>query len=342
MNFEFLKQHRFIRFTELAVVVMFGVLSVLGSGGGGDDVVVDEPSTDFLYVLSGPRGGTEPLTVSATLGEDTVSVTITPTLEGTYESTTDTYTVNTNCQAFDPVVPCNIVAETSATLGFGTITGTITATWRWVGDNDPTQGQFVVTSTEIADTVTVEVISTPVAGVSLTNGNDTDELTWEQFDTLWEEPANPLWQRIASFAYNVRGLLFEQITLLGEAYLTIEDYRTLLEANSAFQGVCSTPLPVGSNWNNLVDVIWDDVGNDGMINSNETITFVMNECWIDDPLENIDTLLSGTMTIFNLDPYWQSCPAFTTLSAEETQNGAIIPDSGYVLDGGFCFLMVNQ
>ena len=335
--------NRFIRQLGVVTILILGIFTILGSGGGGDDVAVDEPSTDFLYVLSGPRGGTAPLAAAATLGEDTISVTVTPTLEGTYESMTDTYTVRVNCQTFDPVVPCNIVAETNEILGFGTITGTITARWRWVSDNNPTQGQFQITSNEIPGvTVTVTVISDPLVGVSLTDGITTVNLNWEQFDNWWEDSDNLLWQRIASFAYNVRGLLFEQITLLGEAYLTIEDYRTLLEANGAFQGTCSLPLPADSDWNNLVDVIWADDANDGIIDSSETITFIMNECWINDPFDDIDTLLTGTMTILNLDPYWQSCPSFTDFTIDETQDGIVIADSGYELNGGFCFLMVNQ
>jgi hypothetical protein len=331
----------------LALTVVTGIATIIGSGGGGGDGDNETPSTTLNYTLSAPRGP-NPLTASTQGGALTISfpsnppVQDLPWLTGTYDTSSLDVVLNSSA---DPVA----WVDTSG-VPFGNVEVKVTQTFRWNDSNEPTVGEMTVTSRDgtFIGTIKVTVTSSPSPGVNISwdsDNNGTFETgpvfySWTNFEDLWENNATALWQRIASFTYSMRALLYEEANLAIETFATIEDLFSQFEAaggGSTLVGTCSPNSPVGGL--NQVQVTWNDLDASGTISLNDSFTFTFNNCWVDDPGDDIDEVLNGQMDFLNYDRHVQACPAYNNLVAQETDVNGLIAGTDVTLNGGLCLFI---
>jgi hypothetical protein len=303
------------------------------------------------YVLSGPRAGVGALSVNAVSGALTAtfpsnqSTNGLPWLEGTYDTATDDYVLNSS---LDPVAWVDTTG-----VPFGALEVRVTQTFRWNDGNDPTSGELTVTSRDVTPTfegtVKVAVTSTPASGVNISWDSDDNGVpdagpvfySWIDFDELWENAGIDLWQRVASFTYSMREFLYDQAELAIEAFTVIEDLFSSFEMagpGSTLPATCS-PNPPVHTWPNEVRVTWNDHDGSATININDSFTFVFDNCWIDDPTNDIDEVLNGRLDFLYYDRHVQACPSYSALRLDETNAGGVIANSDITLNGGLCLFI---
>jgi hypothetical protein len=249
------------RWTLLAMIVAAGLASIVGSGGGGGGggggTEEAPPSTVLSYILGAGQAGDEELTVSAMSGALTIVFPRgslsrdVPWLEGTYDTATDDYTLSSSP---DPVAWVNTTG-----VPFGQLEVRVTQTFHWNDANDPTTGEMTVTSRDqpsstFTGTIKIAVTSSPAPGVNIsqdTNNDGTPEFgptfyNWITFEDLWQNTGADLWQRVTSFAYSMRGFLYDQADLAIEGFAVIGDLTSAFEAagpGSTFPAACSPIRP---------------------------------------------------------------------------------------------------
>jgi hypothetical protein len=334
----------------LALTVVAGVAAIIGSGGGGgggDETT--SSSTTLNYTLSGPRAPVPALSASAQGGTLSVSfpsnspVQDLPWMTGTYDTTTLDVVLNSSA---DPVAWADMTG-----VPFGNVEIKVTQTFRWNNSNEPTVGEMTVTSRDgtFPGTIKIAVTSSPAPGVNISwdsDNNGTFETgpvfhTWDNFDVLWENAGTDLWQRVASATYSMRAILYENAHLAIETFATIEDIFDQLQSygpGATLIGTCSPNPPVGA-WTNQIQVRWNDLDGSGTISLNDSFTFTFDNCWVDDPGNDIDQVLNGEMDFLNYDRHVQACPAFVNLVANETNASGVIAGSDITFNGGLCLFI---
>lgn len=343
------------RILRALLSLLVGSIIITACGGGGEELGPTPPSTVLSYVLSGPRAGVTPLAVSGTATGGAVTAAFTspaaplqelPNLPGTYDTATLDYMLNSS---FNPAM----WLDTSGTgAPFGTLEVTINQPFHWNNGTEPSSGTLSITSRDIiklfTGTIRLTVTSVPSAGVniSLDSNNDgtPDEfrfVTWADFDMLWDDATALLWQRIASFTYSMHSFLFAQADLAIQSFTTIEDLYSGFETagpGSAQTVTCSS-TPPDPSWANNIKVTWNDLDNSTTITNGDSFSFFFDDCWIDNPTDNIDQVLTGTMNFLHYDRHVQACPTYDNLIITETDAGGAIANTDITVSGGFCLLI---
>jgi len=330
---------------------MTGLTAIIGSGGGGGGDEEPPPTTVLNYILSGPRAPVAALSVSGLTPNGAAGVSFPsdatsqglPWLGGTYDSTTDDYTLASSAS------PIAWIDTSGAGAPFGQLEVKVTQTFTWNDGNDPTAGALTVTSRDgtFAGTIALAVTSSPSPGVNISlDGGSAVFYPWSTFDDLWTNEAAALWQRVASFTYSMRGFLYDQANLAIEGFTIIEDLFSAFEAGGAGSTIvasCSSgpPVPSGQTWANEVRVTWFDIDVSGTITNDDTFRFVFDNCWIDDPTDNIDQLVNGTMDFLHYDRHVQACPTYLDPGVifGETDATGPIAGSEKTVSGGLCLFI---
>ena len=335
-------------------VVLLGLLALLPAcgGGGGGGVDVTPPSTKLDYILGPPRGPVARLTVTGSQSKF-ILTSIPPASDGPYMAGTfDTSTLDTTItdNAAVPILWPDTATPAGAPL-FGNLSVTVSQSFRWKGVNDPTAGEFLITSRDgfFQGTIRARVIAGGVRA-EYDSGNDgayeeSSDETWGSFDDLWAEGMKPLFQRVASFVFYTREATFSMMELSMETTNVIEDHRAALQAagsDNAIRVACDT-LPGAPNQPGYYDIVWTDGNGNGVIDSvgpqYDTFTFTINHCWADDPSDPEDLLLDGGIHLSYYERQVQWGIEFNNLVVTPTRNNGAVLESPMTVNGGFSLLI---
>ena len=343
-----------------------------GCSSDSDGVAVSPPATvpDLLnYEIRQGAGTQLTLTQNPTL---TVTSTL---LAGTFTRSTGAFTLNVQSPAMT-VDAGTFLAQQDIDLGtnFSDYSFHVTAAAAWVGEGNPTNGEFEVFDDEVRK-ITMRVIvnanGSGLPGVEITYwpngegipGSSVSEYTWEQLDGLFEEPAAEPYAQIAAFAYSLLRIIYEQGELVVLALEFISENDVLLEEAGPIVETCDTfPRPSDPIVPNpgTSTVFWSDASADGSVGPGDSFFLDFADCWDDDPADSIDTLYKGTVELANytevsssgvitrigFEP--SSSPGgivFTGLEITETEDDGIniiVFDAETItLGGGFSMVFTN-
>jgi len=335
-------------------MVLLGLLALLPAcGGGGGDVAPDTPPTKLDYVFGPPRGPFPRLTVTGPQSKF-ILTSIPPASDGPYMAGTfDSKTLDTTIadNAAVPILWPDTTTPTGDPL-FGNVSVTVNQAFRWNGADDPTAGEFLITSRNgiFPGTIRARVLAGG-AGVRAEYDSNNDGAidnavseVWGSFHDLWADGTKPLFQRVASFVFYTREATFSMIELSMETTNVIEDHRAELQAagsDNAIAVACDA-LPGTPNQPGSFSIVWTDVNGNGQIDydtspaqQNDTFTFTINQCWTDDPSDPDDLLLDGVIRLVYYEPHLQWGTVFDNLVVTPTLNNVVIPGSATTVNGGF-------
>jgi hypothetical protein len=282
-------------------VALFAVLTIVATGGGGgsddgggsigggDDpgpVIILPTYNFFLTNLQGNN------LLTAAVGNGlTVSIDIDGLLHNTLDLSVGTdnsvtflsYTVRAS-SSFDLIVSSDGVYPFD-----GTTTVIVTEDIAVNFGELPTSGAFDVIIP--AQIVSVTIVA---GGVQLSlDGAEGIFYTWDEFASLLDDDTQEAWARRASLAASAFEFLydffFEVADVLDELELAVLA-NPLVENCDMFTGTPPTGiLPQGE-----MTVTW--IGS-GELSPGDDFDWLFNQCWFDEPNEDIDELLNGTILL---------------------------------------------
>ena len=307
MNTEKNNQYRLFSITGLTAVILFGIISVLGSGGGGDDesgggdTSIDLlPTYDFNIGRGYDSTGTESNGITISISSIAANVRIDPhPVTGTFSCDPATelcglHTINTDTliDLFDAsAVP--LVGNLSITIPEQVIIGV---------SGQPVIGNIRITQVPGGDFIEIEMASCPSgAGVNISY-NDVPVspiscFNWNEFEQLFDSEDPVL--MAAVFGFEVIDFLFEQVHFVIEVFGFIDDFAVDLEQNSMISEMCdafsdeSLVAPEGIITPGMRSLSWSDVNSDGNVGPGDSFLGSLTDCWINDPTETVDQLLNG-------------------------------------------------
>jgi hypothetical protein len=271
--------------------------------------------------------------VLMTLSQNPSATMTSAALTGSYDRITETFTLNAQPTAVMVVSASEFLSSLDNAFSDYQLRVTTTATW--VGDGIPTAGAFEIISGDQLQTITVNVNSSQTGvDISLSPGGDPDSLTWEEFDSAFDNTQLPAYQQIAAFAYGFLRVVYEQSGLVIQALEFLSENDVILETSGSIVETCDTfPFPaddptVTNPGTSMVS--WTDVDNDQGISSGDRVFVDFVDCWDDDPTDTIDTLLNGGIKFENYI---------------EVLSGDVITRVGFDFvggDHGFDFLRITE
>ena len=323
-----------IRWLALIAVALFGLTLTIGSGGGnGDDDEGSEPSEVGIL-------GIYEFTIGGPLAGDAGPSQIDIAFDGAFElSLQPTVTGSVVCDQVTEECGLQTVWDGSTALvedqSDPAIVGdfTVTVTELWVldpddADADPSTGAIRVESLDpaLADVI-VEVADCDPGGpgvqVTTEPASTTACYTWEEFDSLLDEldPEESVALR-AVLGWGAIDFTLEQSVYAFEIFPLLED-ATFADGSPTEQ--CDI---YGSTWTEgppnpgTTTLSWFDDNPDGSVGPGDSFRQEFNECWLDEPNDDIDELLNGIMDFVSytevIDP---SREVLTRIGFEgETQN----------------------
>lgn len=333
-----------------ATLVVAALLGACG-GGGGDDVVVDTddpaPSLPTIVKFGIGTKATAPLTVTAT----GVGVVAYPSLgfNGEWNRAASAFTLGGGTGV-----------SSGATL-YGDMTERIAEPLRWVaapepwiGDNIPTEGKLE-TETPLSNTnFPGYLVQTAISSTGLTLSYQSSTLAlpdWGAFEDLWEDPATPAEWQLASFGGSTLSLAIDRSRLVLDlmAYVNARDREIAAAGAAGIEAPCD--LPPGSTTRGSRKIALANP--DGQLNPGDSLVMTYTDCWLDDPGDNVDIWLEGTVVlsgyIENADDSGALVSTgfdefrFESLKSRDTETvgGALIPDDLELVTTGTMTLFVT-
>lgn len=304
-----------------------------GGGGGGDEPEPEpEPELLDLYAFNFFSPQDRPLTAAfSTEDEGTVrqhALRIThpaaaaPGINGTFDTVTEAFTVSTGSTA--------VFTDVGTDPFIGSYTVTVTQSWQLPPDGAPTAGTLEVSLGEAVITVAVDA-SLPGVRLTLdTNGDGTaDEgpvaLDWTQFEALDTNGSAPDWQLAASFGY-LTSITFvtDQIGLVLTAFEQIDDD---LKTNNPLVRTCdrfsdaNLAAPAGLPDAGTSSFGWSDTSANGDIGAGDSFEWTFDQCWSDDPVDNVDEVRDGTVDFDGYTEVVDEDSVITRIGFEGGQQG---------------------
>ncbi len=264
----------------------------------------------FSYDISFDEGASDPLTAHATFDEEPVTLPVTGLdMEGIYNTATQETTLN----------PDSTISVDGTDLMFGELDISVTQLVKWEGTDIPTQGAFEVQSGP--DTIQLSInpdVGGGVSGVDVTFESNTVSFTWDDFDDLEEDPTAPAYLQTAGFALTSFEFVTEHIWYAFQAVQTIKVNETVLEAaGSNTVGLTETceRFPPQNGSSGTREFTWLDTNLSGDLNAGDGFEVAFNTdingCWYDDPEDDIDMLINGTL---ELNQYNRDLDQFNNLT----------------------------
>jgi hypothetical protein len=344
MNTDIKNHNRFIRFTGITAVIVFGILSVLGSGGGGDDEggggstdIGLLPSYAFnINTTAAYDGANQPsdgITVSvSSIGAD---LQIVPAVTGIFSCDPATeicglHSIDTGSliNLFDASSPDPLVGNLSITIAEEVIIGV---------SGLPVIGRIHITLVPGTDFIDIEMAScVSGAGVNISyNGDPVSPIscfTWEEFEQLFDTSEEPV-LIAAVFGFQVIDFLFEQVDFVTEVFGFIGDYAVDLQENGTISESCdafslaSLVPPSGVADQGIRSLSWSDVNADSSVGPGDSFLGSLEDCWIS-PDQLLNGLADFTGYVENVD---QNRGVITAIGFTSDQ----APSTGGVFFNGF-------
>jgi hypothetical protein len=296
MNTEKNRHTRFLSITGLTTVILFGILSVLGSGGGGDDEggggSIDVgllPTYNFninttaAYNSAGqPSNG---ITVSVSTIDANMQVI--PALTGTFSC--DPATELCGLHSIDSGSAINLIASSGTLVGNFSIT---IAEEVIIGvSGEPVIGTIRIKQPPSEDSIDIVMATCPTgAGVNISyNGipypdPDNSCFTWEQFEQQFDSGDPVLIAAVLGF--QVIDFLFEQVNFVTEVFgfigneaVALQDAGFISEPCDAFSSAGLVP-PTDVPDQGSRTLYWYDVNTNGSVGPGDSFEGSLDNCWI--------------------------------------------------------------
>lgn len=296
-----------IRWLALVAVALFGLTLTIGSGGGnGDDEEDSEPSEVgilgiYEFTIGGPLAGdTGPSQIDIAFDE-AFALSLQPTVTGsiTCDQVTEECGLQTVWDGSTALVEDQGEPATIDDLN-------VTVTELWIldpadEDADPSSGTIRVESpdnTELGDVV-VQVTAdceTRGPGVQVTTepASTTTCYTWEEFDSLLDdlETATAVELR-AALGWGAIDFTLEQSAYAFEIFPLLED-ATFADGSPTEQcDVYASTWTDGPPNPGTRTLTWFDDNPDGSVGPGDSFRQEFNQCWLDEPGDDIDELFNG-------------------------------------------------
>jgi hypothetical protein len=324
-----------------AMVIVAGLSGCGGGGGdspdGGDVEITDDPAPPMPVAVNfgiGTKAGA-PLTLTS--GPISISYPLL-SFNGTWDRNAKAYTLSGG------------TGTSSGPSLFGTFASQLVEPLAWVGSTLPTRGKIesitpAGNSFFLPDPVQSTVTST---GLTLTYPGVTPlAVDWDRYIGLWAEvPEQPDHWRLASFGGATVALAIERMTVVLElmAFINGNDQAIAASGAAGLVTACS-PRPGASTGTRRIAL----TNPDGEFNPGDGLTVTYNNCWIDDPADDVDILRNGTITlslyIENATPFSTGFDEFRfdalTDQETETAGGVVTVDPTAIVTTGTLTLFVT-
>lgn len=278
-----------------AALALVASLSACGGGGGGDgdgngNGITDDPAPPMPSIVTFGIGTKDDARLTFSASIESVPVTISYPLlgfNGSWNRTTQSYTLN----------GATGVASAPSPPLFGSFANQIVETLAWTGDNEPTTGK-IENSTPAGNAFFLpQAVQSTIIGGGLTltyPGEVPLAVDRDTYLNLWTDDARPEWWRLASFGGASLGLALDRIRLILDlmAFVNGNDLAISGAGAAGLETACS-PRPgaaTGSRRIALADP-------DGELNPGDDLVVTYTNCWIDDPADDVDVLLNGTIRL---------------------------------------------
>lgn len=336
-------------------VITLGLVSIVGTGGdddgGGSDTLrhynftIDMDPVEKNGVSAEPQAVVVlpdkpgPLVVSYSDDSGDYILELSGVVYGSIDTKDGDYTI------FDELNEASTIVQAMEGEGsdeyFGPLTLNVTADIEIPEEDPPATGAWTVQSGDETITVTVGVDQEKGAGVTITTTDQTqDPFTkfygWGEFFEYLLDSDEPEWQRKAAFSGSIIRFLIENSQFLTTTFDIIPDLEDVLEDEVPVRDYCSAfnegENPADVRQEGYNDFTWFDVSDDGEVGGGDSFQWEFVDCWDDDPEDDIDDLLNGTIDL----------RGYT-----EVEDGGKTVRIGYELPGGvefteFCLSEIEE
>ncbi|MEJ2406093.1 MAG: hypothetical protein P8171_17685 [Candidatus Thiodiazotropha sp.] len=318
------------------VVLMAGIFSIIGSGGGSGDGDDNGGSDSYgllpLYHLR-ITGVDDPLdswetglTVEFTEDSTTHEMRIDPqALDGGFRCNTSTE----ECELSSLEVTTQVAVYDLSSSLFGDFQINITDQLLFVTEDAPADGTLKIAQNPGFGAVTVDVTtcSGELAGVEiLDNGSSRGCFTWDQLDGLLDS-SSQVSEQVAGLAYGILEYLLElsDIAVLTSFDLMDQDLASVGNVAvhcDSFSSAGVSPPTLFSAWD-LGNALFHFVDEDADLEQSpgDSYGFMFNVCWQNDPNDDIDKLYNGLIDLISLTKVVDSSDTLTRIGYEGTTNG---------------------
>ena len=305
----------FIRYLGLITVLIFGVISILGTGGG-DGEGNGGISAGLLptYNFNIGRGidtsgdASNGITVNVPTNGSTAFLRLDPNpLVGTFQC--DTNSEECGLATIDSETFLDVFDQT-AILIVGNLRIQILNQVIIGVSGLPVIGRIQIESVAAPDGLgegfIIVEMATCTGGAGVNIYDNTVLLgcyTWNDFDQLFDNSTNPA-EQLAAFGFQVIEFLFEQVDFVTEVLGLIDENAADLQQAGSIEEVCDAfsdaGLTVPTNIigrtvpdQGIRSLAWVDSNSDSILGPSDGFVGTLNECWFNDPTDDVDEILNG-------------------------------------------------
>lgn len=350
------RSNRGWRLIALPPALALGI--ALGGCGGGDDgdgfVPPDDVNilTSYNYTISNLQGTGTLLTVAVGDGSQAVAVDLGNTLIGSVGIGFDD---NDDAFALDFTIDEGSTLSVNSDAGqpwLGTFDFSVSTDIVFAVIGLPTSGVFTVTDGTDSVTATISTL-----GVALSlNGGAAMSFTWDEFEDLIDDDTAASLLRRSALAFQAAEFVFAAAFEIIDAINFLVD--DVLGPVQMIEFDCDTftgSPPTGVVAQGMWSLTW--LGS-GQISTGDNFTWTFTDCWTDEPFDDIDDLVRGSI---NLNGYVEVIDSTLTLTrigfsdgivfdnfrVDETEEVmpdvfGIISQNSLAVTGGFVFVASAQ
>lgn len=303
-----------VKIALVVIVTLVGMATIVGSGGGGGEDDVEETPASLLplynFSLFRMSNSVNPMEgVTAVSDAGTFRIDPNP-VQGTFSC--DTVTDVCELATIGGGTFLNVYDESptqvTGNIGIQILQPVVFA----AGSDFPTSGTVQIFSPDPPAGLGLGFLELQIttcpggAGVQIVdNATPVGCYAWEAFEELFDTSADQV-EQLASFGHGTVDFLFSLVEFAVSALENIGEYEETLQFGmvgvscDAFSSEGSTP-PVSVPDQGMFFFSWTDANADTLLNAGDNFDQSFDNCWINDPTDNIDTLVNGTVDFVNYE-----------------------------------------
>lgn len=300
-------------------------------GGGGGTIIADDPAPPMPSTVNFGIGTKDAARLSVSV--DTVAIAY-PALQfqGTWNRTANTWTLRGSTNV-----------ESGAQL-FGAFRVQAIEPLEFTGTDSPSRGKLEFTTLVFPAQSVQAAFSLSDPPVLTVYGLERKTWQWDAFLLVWTDTLQPSHWRLASFGTTASGLVVDRGQLVLDLMATINANDLKIAGGGGYETACS-PRPGASTGTRRIAL----ANPDGQLSPGDTVVVTYTNCWIDDPTDDIDLMLNGTITmsgyIENKAPFSTGFDEvrFNALAENETETvaGAVTVMEPAIVTSGTMTLFVT-